>query len=81
MSTAAILTCIDDKYICDYIFEVEVLHPLPVYEQQVSPHRGALVKSFIPGGQLIDVTDNPVAAAIKALPPWKTDGCAGRRVG
>lgn len=81
MFTAAILTHIDDKHICDSIFEVEVLHPLPVYEQQVTPQRRALGNSFMPGGQLIDVTDNPVAAAIKALPPWKTDGWVGRRVG
>lgn len=41
---------------------------LPVYNQQVGPHDGALGEGLVPGGQQIDVTDHPVTIASEAQP-------------
>lgn len=47
----------------------------PVYDEQMGPHIRTLCKSLVPGGQEVDVTDHPVAAATEAHPSLRTDGC------
>lgn len=48
---------------------------LPVDDQQVGPDVGAHGEGLVPGGQQIDVTDQPVTAAREAQPASRADGC------
>lgn len=48
---------------------------LPVDNQQVGPHIGALGEGLMPGGQQIDITDQPVTTASEAQPAKRADGC------
>lgn len=47
---------------------------LPVYNQQVGPHIRALGEGLMPGGQQIDITDQPVTTAREAQPARRADG-------
>lgn len=47
---------------------------LPVYYQQMGPYIGALGEGFVPGGQQIGITDQPVTAASEAQPTSRADG-------
>lgn len=46
---------------------------LPVDDQQVSAHIGALGDGLVPSGQQVGVTDHPVAAATEAVPARSAD--------
>lgn len=48
---------------------------VPVEDQKVRAHVRAFGVGLVPGGQQLDVTDQPVTTAGETQPAGRTDGC------